>query len=175
MQIRDISLDDIRLGKNWKVLSAEEFDWTNDVLENLSIIEATDFGPEDLIVYSAVSVTDAGNVTPLVMIKQVEDLDYGGDYCEFEHGTWKQLGLVPNPSAPNSEMFVANPLQQDDSFISEDDYRAYHRQGFLRFVQKLQLTLCLKSKFNVLVFLWTAIPPGRISRWKIRLASVDRS
>jgi hypothetical protein len=70
VQIRDIAVEDIRLGKNWKVVS-------------------------------------------------------------------EQVGLVPNPGAPNGEEFVANRLQEDDSFISEDDYRAYHCQGFLRFVHKL--------------------------------------
>ena len=81
MRIRDITLEEIRQGKNWKVTHDEAFDWENDPLESLSIVEATEFEPEDEIVYSAIRVTDGGKITPLVMIKQVQDLGYGGDYC----------------------------------------------------------------------------------------------
>ncbi|MBK9153927.1 MAG: hypothetical protein IPM25_06875 [Chloracidobacterium sp.] len=137
MQIRDITVVDIRQGKNWKVCDDEYFDWENDLLENLPIIDATEFRPEDDIVYSAIYVTDEGEVKPLVLIKAVEDLDYGGDYCEFVNGKWQQVGFVPNPNAAPGNEYVANPLEQDGSFISEDDYRDYHREHFKKFAQRL--------------------------------------
>jgi hypothetical protein len=137
MRIRDITVADIGQGKNWKVKSTEDFDWENDPLEDLSIVDASDFEPEDEIVYSALYVTHNGEVQPLVLIKAVEDSDYGGDYCEFVNGKWRQVGLVPDPSALPGTEFIANPLEYDESFISEDDYRAHHREGFQKYKQGL--------------------------------------
>jgi hypothetical protein len=136
MRIRDISITDIAQGKNWKVLSTENFDWENNRLEALPIAEATEFEPEDEIVYSGVYVTHNGEVEPLVLIKAVEDLSYGGDYCELVGGSWQQVGLVPDPGALPENEYIANPLDEDESFSGED-YRAYHREGFRNFVQRL--------------------------------------
>jgi len=139
MQIKDITIEDIRQGKNWKAQSPEDFWWQDNPLEDLSIVEATEFEPEDTIIYSVIYVIGDGEVKPLVQIKQVQDLDYGGDFCEIVNGKWQQLGLVPNPNAPLSTEYVANPLEQDESFISDDhDYRAYHRAGFKKFAPKLK-------------------------------------
>lgn len=139
MQIKDITLEDIRQGKNWKAQSPEDFNWEDNPLENLSIVEATEFESADMIIYSLLLVFDEGEVKPLVMIKQVLDLDYGGDYCEIVNGKWQQLGLVPNPNTPSCTEYVANPLEQDGSFISDDDdYRAYHRAGFRKFASHLK-------------------------------------
>src|SRR5687768_3622654 len=138
MQIKDITIEDIRQGKNWKAQSAEDFGWEDNPLEDLSIVEATEFEPDDTVIYSLLVVYDEGEVKPLVQIKQVQDLDYGGDFCEFVNGKWQQLGLVPNPNAPLGTEYVANPLEQDGSFISDDDdYRAYHRAGFRKFASHL--------------------------------------
>lgn len=137
MRIRDISIADIIACRNWKVVNTHDFDLEKDPLENLSIVEATEFEPEDEIVYSAIFVTEGGRVNPLVMIKAVEDLDYGGDYCELLDGKWQQVGLVPNRDAPSGTEYIANPLEQDESFISDDDYRAYHRNGFQTYASKL--------------------------------------
>lgn len=139
MQIKDITIEDIRLGKNWKAQSPEDFGWQVNPLEDLSIVEATEFEPEDTIIYSVIVVYDNGEVKPLVQIKQVQDLDYGGDFCEMVNGKWRQLGLVPNPIAPIGTEYVANPLEQDESFISDDhDYRAHHRAGFIKFASNLK-------------------------------------
>ncbi len=139
MRICDLNILDIRQGKNWKVLSADEFDWENDPLENLSLTEAPDFQPENLVVYSAIFVSDVGEVTPLVIIKEVQGLDYWGDSCEFVGGRWRQAGLVANPNAPLGTGYVADPLEQDDSFISDDDYRAWHREGFRKYAPGLKI------------------------------------
>jgi hypothetical protein len=137
MRIRDIQIADIVAGKNWKVGNTNEFDWENERLEALPIVEAVEFEPEDEIVYSGVYVTLNGVVEPMVLIKAVEDSGYGGDYCEFVDGRWQQVGLVPNPDAPLGTEYIANPLEQDESFNSDHDYRAYHRNGFHKNAFKL--------------------------------------
>ena len=137
MQIKDITIDDIRQGKNWKVQSPDSVRWQEILMEDLFISEAQDFEQEDMIVYSTIFVSDDGDTKPLVMIKRVQDLDYGGDYCELVDGKWQQVGLVPNPNAPFGEEYIANPLEQDDSFGSDGDYRAYHRDGFNKFAANL--------------------------------------
>ena len=78
MRISDISLDDIRQGKNWKLLDPDEF-LGSLPMEEMSIEPLERFGPEDYVVYSAIYVTDAGEVLPHVMIKEVGSLEYGGD------------------------------------------------------------------------------------------------
>ena len=139
MQIKDITLDDIRQGKNWKVVLPEDGSFPDDIpLEGLTVEEAAEFEPEDYVVYSTIFVTNAGAVKALVMIKTVEDMDYGGDYCEFVDGRWRQLGLEPNPNAPFGEEYIADPLEQDPSFVSEDDYRKAHREGFKKNISLLK-------------------------------------
>ena len=138
MRIKDISVSDIKEGRNWKVLSPEDIDWDNILLEETPIEECFDFDDEDLIVYSAIFVSDDEQITPLVMIKQVSDTGYGGDYCEFVDGRWRQVGLVPNPEAFGTE-YYANPLEKDESFVSDDDdYRKWHRDNFRKYISFLQ-------------------------------------
>ena len=139
MRIKDISINDIKEGKNWKVLSPENIDWDKISLEELSIRDSSDFNEDYLILYSAVFVSDDEKTTPLVMLKKVGDLDYGGDYCEFVDGRWRQLGLEPNPNAPFGNEYYANPLEKDESFVSDDhDYRKWHRNNFRKYISLLQ-------------------------------------
>jgi hypothetical protein len=137
MQIKDITIDDIRLGKNWKVLSPNTVNWGMVLLEELFIVEIEKLGQQDVIVYSAVFVEDGGKTKPVLMIKRVEDLNYGGDYCELVNGEWRQVGLVPNPNAAFGTEYIADPLEQDESFANDEDCRAYHRNGFKKFVTNL--------------------------------------
>ena len=137
MKIKDITLDDIRKGRNWKVTSLEHGSFPDVPLEELSIQEADEFGPEDIVVYSTIFVTDSGKVKPLVTIKEADSLEYGGDACEFVDGRWRQVGLEPNPNAPSGTEYFANPLEQDPSFITDHDYRKWHREGFKRFISLL--------------------------------------
>ena len=57
MKIKDIPLDDIRQGKNWKVTSLEKGSFPDVALEELSIEEAEVFERADNVVYSAIFVT----------------------------------------------------------------------------------------------------------------------
>jgi hypothetical protein len=138
MQIRDITLADIRAGKNWRFTPSHDEPWFDAPMEEWGPLTETDqFTAEDHIVYSALSVTRSGNVDAIVLIKTVGDIDYGGDYCELVGGEWRQVGLVPDPDVEISEEFIANPLSNDPSF-RYDDYRDHHRRGFLSHVAKLQ-------------------------------------
>ena len=137
MKIRDITLKDIRDGKNWRLVP-ETNDWFELPLEEWGPIgEASDFSPTDQIVYSGITVYEDGNVRAIVCVREVQYLDYGGDYCEFVDGEWRQVGLVPNPNVPDSEEFIANPLESDPSFDSDWDYRGHHRENFRRHISKL--------------------------------------
>jgi hypothetical protein len=139
MQIKDITLDDIRQGKNWKVISPESIHWDDVLLEEIPIEECQRFHEEDLIVYSVIFVTDDERVTPLVMLKEAYSAEYGGDYCEFVNGHWRQVGLKPNPNAPLGNEYFANPLDEDESFISDDyDYRKWHRDNFKKYADLLE-------------------------------------
>lgn len=133
-KIEDISPQEIREGNNWKVKLPKDL---NTPLEQWEIEQEADFHPEDRVAYSAVYVTDDGNVTPLIMIREVGHLDYGGDYCEFRNGGWVQLGLEPNPEAKPGKEYVANPLQNDPSFGADQNIREDHRKNFQKWVSKI--------------------------------------
>lgn len=137
-RIRDLTIEDIRSGRNWKVRNPDEMLAPHN-LEDLHISLVDDFSEDDHVVYSAVFVTKDGSVSPLVLIKEVGDADYGGDYCEVHAGKWRQVGLVPNPAAPQGAEYIANPLDNDPSFVSEppDEYRNTHRAGFRKWSEKL--------------------------------------
>lgn len=138
MKIRDISLDEIRKGKNWKLVDPREL-LGELALEDVSIAESEQFGPEDYVVYSAIFATDSGEAQPRVMIKEVGSLEHGGDECELVAGKWQQVGLVPNPNAPFGNEYFANPLAEDPSFDvdEETDERSYHREKFQEWSAKL--------------------------------------
>jgi len=138
MQIKDLTQADIRSGRNWRLVEPDSVFDESRPMEEWRIQPAATFTAEDEIVYSALWVTDTGIVTPMVLVKRVGDLDYGGDYCELVDGRWRQVGLTPNPSAPPGQEYVANPLPQDPSFDASDrDYRAEHRSGFRRWAAHL--------------------------------------
>ena len=133
-QIKDITIKELKMGLNWRIYYPENID---EPLENCMIEQVDEFNPEDVIAYSAICVTEDGQVTPLIQIKEVGDSDYGGDFCEWIDGKWQQVGLVPNPEALPSIEYIANPLDIDPSFDSEDDFRAENRDNFNKFVSKI--------------------------------------
>jgi hypothetical protein len=138
VRIRDITMADIRAGKNWRLTPPDDGRWFDAPMEEWGpLIETDQFTSGAHVVYSGVSACRSGRVVAIVQIKTVGDIDYGGDYCEFVGGAWRQVGLVPNPNAETSEEFIANPLSSDPSFTS-GDYREYHRRGFRSHVAKLQ-------------------------------------
>ena len=144
LRIRDLTIDDIRSGQNWRLTDPDEFLQIGKKfhLEDVHIAKTETFTEKDHIAYSTVFVTEAGDVSPLVLIKEVGDSEPGGDYCEIHGGKWRQLGLVPNPRAPNGRGYVANPLDQDPSFNTmdnkKDDLRAELRDGFKKWSDKLK-------------------------------------
>lgn len=134
-QIKDITLEELKKGLNWKVKVPDDVDTS---LENYFIEETDKFKPTDTIAYSAIMVFDNGEILPLIQIKEVEYLDYGGDYCERRNRKWQQLGLTPNPNLVYGVDYVANPLEIDPSFDTNWDHRAWHRENFRKYVEKIK-------------------------------------
>jgi hypothetical protein len=138
MQIRDITLADICAGKNWRLAPQSDERWFDAPLENWGpLVETEQFAHDDHIVYSGLIAYRSGRVEAIVLIRTVSDGDYGGDYCEYVDGAWRQVGLVPNPNAEAGEEFIANPLQSDHSFCGEYDHE-HQRRGFQTYVGKLR-------------------------------------
>ena len=146
LRIRDLTIDDIRSGQNWKVTDPEEFLQIGETLnlEDIHIAKAEPFSEKDWVAYSALFLTESGSVSPLILIKEVGESQYGGDYCEMHSGKWRQVGLVPNPSAPHGMEYVANPLDQDPAFDTidnqSDDSRAENRAQFRKWSVRLAST-----------------------------------
>jgi hypothetical protein len=134
MRIKDIELSDVAGGKNWRLSGVDKDRWWEEPMEEWEIEPAPALGPDDHAVYSAVYVLDDGKVEPLLLLKEVSSREYGGDYCEFVNGSWRQLGLVPNPDAPFGTEYVANPHPADRSFID----RASQTMGFLAHVSRMR-------------------------------------
>ncbi len=138
MKIKDIKLEDVAAGKNWKVRDGSgtfEVDLSGSArveFIQLEIEEAEEFTEDDYIVYSGIFLADSGRALPLLLVKRVGDFDYGGDYCEIHEGRWRKLGLEPNPDAEFGFEFFASPLEEDPSFASDqDELRAENRHQFL--------------------------------------------
>lgn len=169
MKIADITINDIRAGKNWRVLDPDALLQEEFPMEDLDIEPLQEYSPSDTLVYSGICVflKDVGEprtrlldrllgrgrkrqgcryppddprdlesgvtpvVKPLVMVKEVDES--GWDYCELVDGKWRQLGLQPNPDAPATEEYFANPVADDPEFdVCGDDVplRERHRRGF---------------------------------------------
>jgi len=139
MKIRDISIQSICKGKNWRFVPPNGSDWLALPMEEWGPIEdATEFQPDDTIVYSGLVVYSSGRVKPIICLKEVQDADIGGDFCEFVGGQWQQIGLKPDPDTELRTEYIAYPLENDPSFDSSDNsFRDYHRNGFRQHVSKL--------------------------------------
>jgi len=136
MKIKEVRLEHIAAGTNWKVVQEGEFDFDLP-LEEWDIEQADEFDMEDTVAYSGVYVV--GNIAiPLILVKEVQDMDYGGDYCQYVDGKWSQVGLVPNPDAPDGDEYIANPLPQDPSFDTDWDHRGWHRENFGKSISKIK-------------------------------------
>jgi hypothetical protein len=140
MKIRDITISDILARKKWRLTEPDLLQCLDLPMEEWGPIgEAEKFLPSDHVVYSGIAVYASGRVTPIVCVREVQYLDYGGDYCEFVDGAWRQLGLVPDPNADVGKEYIADPLPYDPSFEAPDhDYRQYHRDGFARHARRLR-------------------------------------
>ena len=90
-----------------------------------------EFNSQELAVYSGLLVLSDKQVLKTICVKEVGDLDYGGDYCVFIDGSWKVLGPDIGIGGEIEEEYFANPLENDPSFDSLDhDYREAHRAEF---------------------------------------------
>ena len=140
MTIRDITIADILARKNWRLAEADVEACLDLPMEEWGpIVRVEVFAPNDHVIYSGLTAFVSGRVVPIVCIREVQYLDYGGDYCEFVDGAWRQLGLVPNPQVEDSNTYIADPLSYDPSFDSPDhDYRQHHRDGFAQYARRLQ-------------------------------------
>ena len=140
MKIRDITIDDILACKNWRLseLDVEAcLDLPMEECGPLAEVEA--FAPNDRVIYSGITVYPSGRVVPIVCIREVQYLDYGGDYCEFVDGAWHQLGLEPSLISEVGDTYIADPLFNDPSFNAPDhDHRRVQRDGFARHAHGLR-------------------------------------
>jgi len=131
MKIGDIAVADVLRGKTWRFVPAPDEAFDRPMEEWYGVEDAHGLEPTDSVLYSGVSVSDTGEIRPILLLKVLGDVEYGGDYCEFVSGRWRQVGLVPQPNAPPSQEYIANPSVLDPSFDAPDqDYRKAHQEGF---------------------------------------------
>lgn len=138
MRIKDIVLDDVAQGKNWRLVGSPA-DRSSQPMEEWAIEPAPDLHAGDDAVYSTIYVRDDGEVEPRLLIKEVASPEWSGDICEFADGSWRQAGLVPNPDAPFGQDYVANPHPEDPSFIEAYDH-ASQATNFTRHVSRMRRT-----------------------------------
>jgi len=99
--------------------------------------EAGPLEPVDTVIYSGVNVFEGGEIRPILMLKVLGDVEYGGDYCEYVGGRWRQVGRTRDPDARPSQEYISHPSLQDPSFDAVDhDYRKWHQDGFAAHVVK---------------------------------------
>jgi hypothetical protein len=142
MELREITLFDLKAGKNWKVLNQKR-PWTVEFMENeAELSEASSFSSEDQVLYSGLVAFPSGRIKPILMLKDVGDAGYGGAYWEYVEGHWREVGLEPDPNYElGGKEFMANPLANDPSFDAPDhDFRAANRDGFVRYVASIPQT-----------------------------------
>lgn len=123
-------------GRNWRLLGADEDAWLDDPVEEWPIEPTDSLGPSDEAVYSGVYMLEDGQVQPLLLIKEVGSPEYGGDYCEHVEGKWRQVGLEPDPDAPNGQMYIARPHLSDPSSCADEDHD-YHTRNFAKHVSRM--------------------------------------
>ena len=131
-------------GKNWKVFTEDTVFWLGEEesgetsIEDLRIQPGESFSEEDYVVYSGIIVGDSGRVQPMLLIKRVGDLDYGGDYLELHGGEWRQLGMYGDLTMEPGSEYVAQPLKEDRSFDSRDgEFRSDTARQFRSYRQKI--------------------------------------
>ena len=127
MRIKDIKVAAVFAGKNWLLtdgsdLSSNIIDW--------EIAEASVFTKNDTIVYSGIEVFKSGVVRPLILVREVGDLEWWGDSCSYVNGKW-QAPSQSDEWIDGLGEYIAMPLQNDPSFMGEYSHQK-QRKGFLR-------------------------------------------
>ena len=124
-RIRDLSVEDVRQGKNWRLKPSTKVPkdmaaWEIEPLRELH--------PDDDVVYAALGVINENRVVPLVVVKTLRSPEYLGDVAYYVKGRW---GPRPDRSEFTrlEEIYVANPLDDDPSFFGQDT-RERQRSGF---------------------------------------------
>lgn len=131
MRIKDVRIDDVWSGKNWRAISEFEAD-----LVDIEIEECSSWSPEDTVVYSALAVARTGDVRPLLLIREVGTYEWWGDTVEYVGGAWRSLEMR-DASEEAWEEYVANPLDDDPSFMGEYSHDK-QRAGFARWRDHLR-------------------------------------
>ncbi len=129
MRIKDIKLTEVKRGTNWRLVETDEEAWRDTPMEEWRIERAEPLRVTDHAVYSGAYVLENGSVEPLLLLKEVSSIEYGGDYCEHVGGRWRQVGLEPNPDAPIGDEYIANPHDDDPSFMGECGH-LWHARNF---------------------------------------------
>ncbi len=143
LRIRDLTVDDIRSGQNWKITFPEELLQAGKTLnlEDVHISRKDSFSKNDTVAYSAVSVDEEGKVLPIVLIKNLSKVGHDGVCCEFRTGKWSQAASFSGSNTFLRNQFFANPLQEDPSFDSSGDgkggSREMNRAGFQKWSEQL--------------------------------------
>lgn len=136
-KIKDITLEEIISGKNWKLVTS---DHENDLEIVDMFIEGTNnFNEDDFVVYSAILPLINGEAIPLVQIKEVGSSEYGGDFAVYLNGKWGTLGPNFKPDIEVSNItYIANPLDIDPMFEVNLESKEWHRENFRKMIDHIK-------------------------------------
>jgi hypothetical protein len=129
-RLGDIPVEDIRAGKVWKLELPEDHDFDAPLADWGPVFDAEDFDAEDTIVYSGLLASIDGRATPLLLVRELGAIDYGGDYLEHVEGAWHPVGFLIDTDASIGDEYIADPHPRDPSFEGSEDFRAWHRRQF---------------------------------------------
>lgn len=129
MRIRDVRIEDVAAGRNWRLKDDSAFSMIDREIEDYAALCSG-----DVVVYSALAVFDTGEVRPLLLIRDPGSCEWWGDTVEYVDGSWRELGPVEDWKA---ETFVADPLSDDPSFMGEFSHDK-QRAGFARWRDRLE-------------------------------------
>jgi hypothetical protein len=141
VKIREIDVADVLAGKTWRFVEGRSETYEGPMEDWDGVKAGATLRPRDLIIYSGVLVTSK-RVYPLLLLKELGDPEYGGDYCMFVDGRWRQAGLDPGlgMEIADAEEYIAAPSPLDPSFDAPDhDYREWHRKGFKAHVTGVEM------------------------------------
>jgi len=132
MRIQDVNVGDVIAGRNWRLRSDVN------VFENMldwEIEECDAFGQTEVVVYSALSALDSGEVRAILVVREVGSYEWWGDTCEYVAGRWRQ---IVGGEEPARESYVAAPLPEDPSFMGEYSHEK-QRAGFERLRERIRV------------------------------------